>query len=128
VTPAKRANLLLAFAHEQAVKVLGLDAAKAIDPKRPLNELGLDSLMAIELRNALGIALKRSLPATLLFDYPTLQALSGYLSRLLFPEAGAVEVATAEGRTQAVADLQAISDEQAEALLLDELAVTRRKD
>ena len=125
--PAKRANLLIAFVHDQAVKVLGLDAARAIDPRRPLAELGLDSLMAVELRNALGMALKRSLPATLLFDYPTLQALSGYLSRLLFPEAKAAEVEEAAERTKAVADLQEISDEQAEALLLDELAASRRE-
>jgi polyketide synthase 12/myxalamid-type polyketide synthase MxaB len=127
LSTAKRANLLVAFVHGQAVKVLGLDASRTIDPRRPLNELGLDSLMAVELRNALGMALKRSLPATLLFDYPTLQALSGYLLHLLFPEVGAAPVKESAERTQAALELQGISDEQAEALLLDELAAGRNE-
>lgn len=80
--PHKQRDLLLSFVTEQAVKVLGLDAEDEIDLHKPLNEMGLDSLMAVELRNLLveGLRLEGSLPATLVFDYPSLEALTGYLA------------------------------------------------
>ena len=51
---------------------------------RPLQELGLDSLLAVELRNVVGAALGRTLPATVLFNYPSIQALAGWLETELF--------------------------------------------
>ena len=70
----------MARVRDFAVKVLGTDQSKLIEPQQPLNELGLDSLMAVELRNALGAAVGRPLPATLLFKYPSLQAITDYLA------------------------------------------------
>lgn len=46
-------------------------------------EAGLDSLGAVELRNALSARYKLDLPASLLFDYPSISALSSYLSDTL---------------------------------------------
>ncbi|MBQ7569152.1 SDR family NAD(P)-dependent oxidoreductase [bacterium] len=51
--------------------------------ERPLAEYGLDSLMALELRNALARLTERNLPITLAFDYPSCEALVGYLTELL---------------------------------------------
>jgi acyl carrier protein len=125
--PAKRSNLLVTFVHGHARRVLGLDPARAIDPKQPLRELGLDSLMAVELRNALGAALGRPLPATLLFDYPTLGALAGHLGRLLVPEGAPESAGPAVERARTVAQLERLSDDEAEALLLEELQGPKRK-
>jgi acyl carrier protein len=82
----KRAEILRDCIREKVIKVLGLESAKDIEDSQPLNEAGLDSLMAVELRNLLGTSLnlKRSLPATLVFDYPTISALAGYLTREVF--------------------------------------------
>jgi acyl carrier protein len=49
--------------------------------RQGLRDVGLDSLMALEVRSHLETDLQCSLPATLLFDYPTLEALTRYLSQ-----------------------------------------------
>ncbi len=126
--PARRDERLRAFVQAQANKVLGLPSAHAIPARRPFSELGLDSLMAVELRNSLSAALAAPLPATLLFDYPTGEALCAYLRKSvasLAAEAAAPEpvaVAPIRPPAQPADDLAALSDEEAEAQLLAELA------
>lgn len=57
-------------------------------PTQPLMEAGLDSLGAVELRNALGSRFAIELPATVTFDFPTIAALGAYLAAAV-PHAGA---------------------------------------
>ncbi|MCU1503452.1 MAG: hypothetical protein JWM12_2806 [Ilumatobacteraceae bacterium] len=78
-------QLLLDFVGAHVAVVLGLPSAENIDERGPLHELGLDSLMAVELRNMLGIGLGTDLPATLVFDHPTVEALATYLAVLVGP-------------------------------------------
>ncbi len=73
-------GLLVTHVLNQVAKVLGMDRSRVIDPRRPIQEFGLDSLMALELRNVLGTSMEKSLPATLLFDHPTVEALTDYLA------------------------------------------------
>jgi acyl transferase domain-containing protein len=77
--PGDRVRLLTDHLEAHLSAVLNLEPRTAIDPDRPLPELGLDSLLAMELRNRLVNSLGRSLPATVVFDYPTVTALVGYL-------------------------------------------------
>ncbi|MDR3538268.1 MAG: acyl carrier protein [Acetobacteraceae bacterium] len=71
---------VLAEAVDEIVgRILGLGGL-VLERARPLTELGLDSLMAVELRNALGAAIGRTLPTSLVFDHPTAEALSVFLA------------------------------------------------
>ena len=76
---SRRRQLVGTFVRDHALRTLGMEPAAVIHTNTPLGELGLDSLLVVELRNKLGLALGVSLPLTLLFDYPTLDALTGYL-------------------------------------------------
>jgi acyl transferase domain-containing protein len=81
---SQRPDLLREHLEGIARAVLGFAPGRRIDPLQPLQELGLDSLMAVEFRNALAGAIQRSLPATLLFSYPALEDIAGHVSRDLF--------------------------------------------
>ena len=78
--------------------------------------------MAVELRNRLGtgLGLARSLPATLVFDHPTLEALAAYLEDLVTPAPVAAPVAAARP-VDAAGALDDMSDEQVEALFAQKL-------
>jgi acyl transferase domain-containing protein/acyl carrier protein/ubiquinone/menaquinone biosynthesis C-methylase UbiE len=78
--PNRRKALLSSHIRQKAAQVLNMEDPASIDLHQPLNELGLDSLMAVELRNKLGQSVERTLPATLLFEYPTINALTDYLA------------------------------------------------
>lgn len=125
--PDKRRSLVVDYIREQARVVFGLAPDFAIDPRQSFNELGLDSLMAVELRNALSNSFKAMMPATLLFDYPTINAVADYLLQnvLALEEAPAAQPEPAQAEpdvpVEAVSELEELSDEEAEALLMDEL-------
>ena len=60
-------------------RVLGLNAKEQLDPDRGLFELGLDSLMSVQLKGRLEKSIGCALPATLTFTYPTVHALTDFL-------------------------------------------------
>ena len=59
--------------------VLGYNHPEEIAPNQPLSELGVDSLMAVELANQLEYDLGPTIPASFLFEHPTLVGLVDYL-------------------------------------------------
>ncbi|AEW95639.1 MULTISPECIES: type I polyketide synthase [Streptomycetaceae] len=89
---AERDAALLSLVRAQVATVLGHARAEAVPADRVFNDLGFDSLTAVELRNRLAETTGLRLPPSLLFDHPTPSALAGFLRGEV---TGAVEAAEA---------------------------------
>ncbi|WP_030210762.1 beta-ketoacyl reductase, partial [Streptomyces sp. NRRL S-87] len=89
LAPAARDEALLELVCGYVAGVLGFTGPEAVDPARSFNEVGFDSLTAVELRNRLGAATGVRLPATLVFDYPTPTALVAFLRDELWQDGAA---------------------------------------
>jgi acyl carrier protein len=116
---AMRRNALIETVAARARIVLDLSKDAPLPSALPLKDLGLDSLMAVELRNHLARFGGVALPATLAFDYPTLEALADRLSAVWSLETGATPAAAPKPSVKD--DLEDLSDEDVEALLVAEL-------
>jgi SAM-dependent methyltransferase len=127
--PDEREELMNEYVRTRVMEVLRMDADRRPGIQHRLMDLGLDSLMAVQLRNLLelGLGLGRSLPATLMFDYPTIASISAFLldcascedpSAALSP---AVEERQPESASDRAQEIGALSDDEAEALLLERL-------
>jgi epothilone polyketide synthase D len=109
--PEKRADLLIETIRNLASKVLRISEAK-LDVLAPLTGLGMDSLMGLELRNRIEDLLGIKVPATLLWTYPTVTALSLQL-------AGQANMAGRDGRRSDMVKSSTAEDDN-EAAQLDE--------
>ncbi|WP_344149056.1 type I polyketide synthase [Streptomonospora arabica] len=77
--PPERDRMARALVREYVAATLGHDSPEAVDGARPFTDLGLDSVMAVDLRNRLSAATGLRLPAALAFEHPTVSAVAAHL-------------------------------------------------
>ncbi|MCV7078095.1 acyl carrier protein, partial [Mycobacterium szulgai] len=78
-TPDQQRQTLITLVTTTTATVLAHPDPASLDPDRPFKDLGIDSLTALELRNALAQHTGLTLPPTLIFDHPTPTAIAQYL-------------------------------------------------
>jgi myxalamid-type polyketide synthase MxaE and MxaD len=74
-----RREIVVEFLCNEVGLALGIANASEIDTEQGLFEMGMDSLMSVELKSRLESALGTSLPSTLTFNYPNIESLAGYI-------------------------------------------------
>ena len=134
---ARRRTVLTSLVRAEIGLVLGAGADQPIALRQRLFDLGIDSLMAVELKNRASSALGCPLGATVLFDYPTLEALIEHLCAMISnvafedPEiTGPVPVGppssdnTSADLSEKEAALDQLSQQELENMLAEKLSIT----
>lgn len=127
----ERFDRLMAFVSGQAKTVFGMPAEDPLDENRGLFQMGMNSLMSVQLKRRLETGLGLKLPGTLTLTYPTVTALAGFLQGKLFEESHnlSVRVAPQDRKTAGVdfASVAAMNESETDAAIAAELAAIQRK-
>jgi hypothetical protein len=123
-----RRGVVADFVQAEVARTLGTSAGRAIDSQQGLFQLGMDSLMAVDLKGRLEAGIGRGLPSTVVFNHPTIDALTDFLLGELSettPAAGSNGASIAEpdvAPAQELPDLDELTEDELEQLLADRLA------
>jgi myxalamid-type polyketide synthase MxaE and MxaD len=121
ILPSERRAWLLDRVRTEVGRTIGLASPAGLDPEQGFFDLGMDSLMAVELKKRLESATGRSLATSLTFDYPTVAALTGYLATEVFafgePRTAEPRPAEPEDSATLLDRIEQLSDEDVERLL-----------
>ena len=132
----ERRENLLGFVLMQVARVLRMGSRQRPGEKSRLMDLGMDSLMAVELRNRLAKALELQdrLPVSLIYDYPTPASIASALEQELIDighwkniaESPTEDASTTTGTS--IDEIAGLSDEQVEMMLMQRLRNRKEED
>lgn len=105
---SQREGLMRAYLQDLARETLGYGRGETIMPDKPLADQGFDSLMSVDMRNRLNRALGRTLPASLLFDYPTVDRIARHLIELAVPASEPPGAAGAAGTADILDEIESL--------------------
>ncbi|WP_396230131.1 SDR family NAD(P)-dependent oxidoreductase, partial [Frankia sp. CpI1-P] len=115
---AEREQAVAHLVNAQVATVLGHATPVTLPADRAFKELGFDSLTAVDLRNRLAAVTGLRLPATLIFDYPTPEAVAAYLDTRLRADGDGTATATGPGTGLAVARAEPRAGDPAEPIAI----------
>ena len=127
--PTRRSRLT-DYVQTQVAEIMGLAILSELDHQRGLFELGMDSLMALELKNRLETTLGQSIPAVVAFEHPSVAALSLYLAEDILGwealEESPIAAPVSNGQTSPMPDdplaaISQLSEEDVERLLAEKI-------
>ncbi|MFQ6029217.1 MAG: SDR family NAD(P)-dependent oxidoreductase, partial [Dehalococcoidia bacterium] len=132
----ERQRLLESYIQEKLGRVLQIDPSR-LDLQKPMNSVGLDSLMAVELKTRIETDLGVTVPMVRFIQGPNISQLATQLLALLtesFPPSGLAQTTGADGQQpltrdpdrgngeQLLAKLDQLPDEEVDSLLREMLA------
>ncbi|HSS77881.1 MAG TPA: SDR family NAD(P)-dependent oxidoreductase, partial [Thermoanaerobaculia bacterium] len=104
-TAAERRRLLVERIREQVAQVVGL-APEKVDPRQPLNTVGIDSLMGLEFKNRVEAELGVAISVAQLFEGPSIERLADLVARQLEGAGASPVVAAGNGSASLLHALQ----------------------
>lgn len=124
--PEPRRELLALRIQQEAASILGLPASK-LDLAQGFFLMGMDSIMAVELKARLEKLLNVSLPRTVAFEHPSINKLAAHLCEKIFAPVADAHVADHSApndatQTAALAEIQTLSEAELAAIVDAELA------
>ena len=114
--PGRRAAALVGHLQRELSQVLGMAEDELPAANAGFFDLGIDSLMSVELKNRLSRGLGVELTAITLFQHPNIEALADHLAESCFPQQGAERQGGAGDRRSMGAASPTTSDSTAEAI------------
>jgi acyl transferase domain-containing protein len=122
--PGERGGLVTGRVAEEVARTLGFDSPDTIDHRQGFFKLGMDSIMTVRLGNSLEASLGCRLPPTVAFEYPTVEALAGFILKVVAPSEAPLTAPPPKLGPTAEALPEHLSEEELTALLSDKLKET----